>query len=205
MSRPDVVALAEEAWGELGPVAEPDGESTGWALLALCQGVLGPLQPFEDIVRDTDTTVGYETMLDVDACPAWALEWAGQFVGVRVTPGDPDDPVWAAQARLEIHGTPGFRRGTVATMVAEAQKTLTGTKTVQVTERSGSEAQIVVITLEDETPDPAATERAVRSQKAAGLVLTYAVSGDSPFINQGAMAIDDVAVSIDTATIDDVT
>lgn len=205
MTRPAVVPLAEELWGELGPISQRDDEMTGWALLALCQALVGPLQFLEDIVRDSDTHIGYEAILDVDVCPPWALEWLGQFIGVRVTPGDPNDPDWVDRARTEIHATTGFQRGTIDAMVAAAQLTLTGTKTVQVSERSGGPGQLVVLTLAAETPDPVATERALRSQKAAGLVLTYAVSGDSPFINQGTLTIDAVGVAIDDATIDDVT
>jgi len=66
-------------------------------------------------------------------------------------------------------------------MRAAAQATLTGNKTVIINERDGDSATqpidyayyLTVETYQGQTPDPAMTQRALLSQKPAGIVLTY--------------------------------
>jgi hypothetical protein len=107
--------------------------------------------------------------MDVNRCPTEALGWLAQFAGVRLLPGATD-----AQSRQRIQSTDGFRRGTVAAMTAAAQRTLTGTKTVGITERyTGDPYQLQVTTFAAETPDTVATYNALLAAKPAGLLLTY--------------------------------
>lgn len=100
---------------------------------------------------------------------AKALDWLGQFVGVRLAPG-----LTESQRRQAIDDVAGFRRGTPASLRGAAYRTLTGNRTVAFYERDGGDAYaLTVITYVDETPDPAATEAAIRALKPAGIVLTY--------------------------------
>ena len=204
MTRPTVAALAEEAHAELGPISAPDGEKTRWALLALLQGLLGQLQPMEDLVRDSDAGTGYSPALDVDRCPPDLLRWLGQFAGVPVTPGDPKDAAWVTKAREEIRQAAGWRRGTPRAIREAAQRHLTGTKTVRMLERDGSAYRMTVLTRTSETPNPAATEAAIRAQKPAGIVLAYIVT-DLPIWNEGTRTFNAAAGTFETATVADVT
>lgn len=127
----------------------------------------------DDVVRDTDL-------------PGWAAEltydrthrprWTGQFLGVQIPAGADD-----LAARDLIRDHPAIRRGTVAALVAAAQTTLTGSRYVNVIERDGSPYQLRVQVFIEETPDPAATEAALRAQKPAGLVLVFQPIGISTY------------------------
>jgi hypothetical protein len=194
-----VCDLAEEVYAELGPLAEPDGEDTGWALLKWTQEWAAPLQEIVDVVRDTpDGHPGWYTVMDPDTAPPTWLRWLGQFYGVRVTPGDPDSAVWVAQARDEVRSAAGIRRGTVGAIRAAAQRYLTGTKYVLILERDTSPYHFTVVVKTSELPaedtvtwDAAAgtwdaqsstwwgkTQRAVFAQKPAGVQMRFlAVDG----------------------------
>ena len=73
--------------------------------------------------------------------------------------------------------------------------------------RTTSAWTLTVVVRTSECPDPAASERAARSQKASGLVMTFVVT-DAPIIDEGGAAktIDsaEVAVTYDNATVADV-
>jgi hypothetical protein len=194
VTRPTVTALADEVWDELGPVSEPDGDDTGWALLSLLHAFLAPLQGIEDIVRDgEDGEPGWSSVMDPDTCPAGWLVWLGQFYGVRVTPGDPDSATWVAQARDEVRSAAGVRRGTVGAIRAAAQRYLTGTKYVLILERDTSPYHFTVVVRAAEMPAldtvtwagatgtwddwpgtwQGKVEAAIRAQKPAGLVMDF--------------------------------
>lgn len=80
------------------------------------------------------------------------------------------------QQRQRIEDQEGRRRGTRAAIEAAAKKTLTGGQQVFIYEKWGGDAYTLrVVTYTAETPDPAATEAAIRRQKPAGIVLIYEV------------------------------
>ena len=65
-------------------------------------------QDVEDLVRDSPAgDPGWSELLDLDRCPPEALDWLGQFVGIRIPAGLND-----LQSRAWISSTDGFRRGT---------------------------------------------------------------------------------------------
>ena len=102
-------------------------------------------------------------------CPPEGLAWLGQFIGVVVNPTATE----AAQ-RQQIATHSGFQRGTPASIIAAAQLTLTGGRQVFLTERVGGNAwQLGVITYVSETPDAAATLKAIQASTPAGIVVTY--------------------------------
>jgi Phage tail protein (Tail_P2_I) len=169
--------FADRLYGMMRPLAGADGQ-TGYSLLILCNAIGIDYQLVEDWVRDVDPqTPGWSLLLDVNRCPPEALPWLAQFVGVRLLPGDPDDA-----DRVRIASTAGFRRGTVAALTAAAAATLTGNKSVFLTERDHDPADtpdyayyLSVVTYAGQTPDPGMTERALLAQKPGGIVLTYTV------------------------------
>jgi hypothetical protein len=163
---PDTVAA--RLYSALAPLAQSDPES-GWALLILCNAVGGMFQLLDDYASDSPDGPGWSELMDVNRCPPEALAWLGQLAGVRLLPGSSD-----ADQRTRIKSTAGFRRGTPAAIIAAAQRTLTGTKTVGITERSGGDPYaLAVTTFTPETPDTLATYNALLGAKPAGLTLTY--------------------------------
>lgn len=133
-------------------------------------------QPFELVetwASDTDDAVGWSLLFDPDRCPAEALPWLGQIVGVHV-----DTSLASWDQRQQIKDLASWRRGTVPALQAAPLPYLTGSKKVIVRERydgSGTDAPgfIEVITYASETTDATKAEAALRAQKAGGLVLTY--------------------------------
>jgi hypothetical protein len=172
----------QQAYEGLGPWARAD--DTG-DLLAFVRAVFGHLTEIEDIVRDSDTHVGWGRLLDVDAAPGWALPWLAQFVGVTPIKGLDD-----ASQRIRIKAAAGFHRGSPSAIIAAARQYLTGTRRVELYERDGSAWRFRVRTYLSETPDPQAVRDAVKALKPAGLVFIHEVqSGIS--INQMVGTIDE--------------
>ena len=169
-------AFAERLYDALEPLARYDDEN-GWSLLILVNAIGTMFELVEELVRDTAAGPGWSLLMDVNRCPELALPWLGQFVGVRVLHGSS-----AEEMRARIISTDGFRRGTRAAMVGAAKATLTGPRTVVLRERDHDPADtpdyayyLTAITYVADTPDAAATELALLSQKPAGIVLEHRV------------------------------
>jgi hypothetical protein len=160
--------FAARLYVALAPLAQQDPENA-WSLLILCNAIGTMYQLLDDYVRDSPDGPGWSALMDLARCPTEALGWLAQFAGVRMLPGLTDQ-----QQRDRIKSTGGFRRGTTAAITAAAQPTLTGTKTVGITERyTGDPYQLAVNTYASETPDTVATYNAILAAKPAGLLLTY--------------------------------
>jgi hypothetical protein len=140
-------------------------------LLAFVHAIAGQLQDVTDLVRDSDTAIGWSSVVDLDRAPSEALAWLGQFVGVTVS-GDLDD----ASQRIRIRETQRFQRGTVAALQGAARQFLTGGRTVHITERDTSPYHLKVTTFVTETVDSGLVDAALQAGKPAGLVLDYEVS-----------------------------
>jgi len=168
---PTLESFAENLYAGMDPLAWLDA-SVGWALAQFCAALGVMFQPVEDVARDTPDGPGGSAVVDLDRCPDAWLPWLAQFVGVTVIPGSSP-----ADMRARITSTDGFHRGTPAAIRAAAQATLTGTQTVTFRERDSNSADppytLEVVTLTDETPDPAATRAAIIAQKPAGIVLNF--------------------------------
>src|SRR5262249_13772648 len=114
----------------------------------------------------------FETLLDPARCPPWALPWLAQLVGLRLptTLSVPDQ-------RAFISALASHNRGTPAALEAAAGLFLTGNKTVYFPERdpTGTDPAytLEVVTLDNETPDPAAVAAALQAQKPGGIILNY--------------------------------
>lgn len=170
--RPDTtqVPVAEEIYARVAPLATDDAQY-GWGMLTLCIALGLMRQPVATLVRDTaDGDPGWSIILDIDRCPTYALPWLAQCVGARIPTGTDD-----ATARQIIRAEQSFTRGRPASIVATIQRTLTGTRTVYMTERAdGDPYKLRVRTFDTETSSPAATQALiVAAQKPGGIVLDY--------------------------------
>lgn len=141
--RPEVSSLAEELYAALGPWARADtirGEAgLGYDLLTLCEGVMGRLQPVEDIIRDTDEGPGWSSVVDANRSPEEWLKWLGQFNGVRLRDGIPE-----AEARSRIKDSDGFKRGTVGAIKAAIRRIIGPNAQPYLIERDGSAYRLTV-------------------------------------------------------------
>lgn len=165
MPSPELTHTGQRLYDALAPLAEEDGDN-GYALAIFCGALAAMFDQVADLSRDTDDSPGWGSLVDPDRTEF--IEWLAQFVGV-VIPGGVDD----ATARSWLRNTDGRNRGTPAAIEGAAKAFLVGDKTVYLIERFGSAYKLQVTTWENDTPDPARVEAAVRAQKPAGLVLTY--------------------------------
>ena len=168
MSRPVLTTFGRELYEDrIGPLTGPD-EQNAWATAILACAVAAMMDPIE-FVRDDALGPGYSGLLDLDRAPADGLGWLSMFAGVRLVGGT------TAVQRARIDSTDGFSRGTAAAIIAAAQGTLTGNKRTALIERDTSAYRLRVITYAAETPDAAATNRALQAQKPVGLILVHEV------------------------------
>lgn len=164
-----MATVADYLLEELATTQPPEALVEG-RLEVLLGGVEAALGQLPGLVRDTDDGPGWSVLLDPERAPEWALPWLAQFAGVTLTPG-----VSVAQQRAEISSPPSFRRGTVGAMRAAAQIFLTGLQRVTIIEQDGGPYLATALTYSAETPNPDSVERALLSQKPAGIILTYVV------------------------------
>lgn len=168
-AQPLIGSFAQALYDRMEPYTNLD-EQNGWAL-AYYFGAFGAMvQDIEDIARDSELGPGWSAIMDLSRAPDYGLPWLGQFVGVRF-----DAAVTPAEQRLRISDTPGWRRGSVPSLVGAMQQYLTGPKRVLLHERAGSAYHFNVVTYTAETPDAAMVELGLLSQKPAGLTYTYSV------------------------------
>src|SRR5262245_57062191 len=116
---PTLASFAGNLYDALEPVAWQDG-LYGWALAHLSAAIGTMFQAAEDLARDTAEGPGWSSVMDLERCPDDWLPWLGQFHGVTVPATLTGDA-----ARAWVAGAGGFARGTVASMTAAAQATLT--------------------------------------------------------------------------------
>ena len=126
-----------------------------------------------EMFREVELLSDWEAVFDVDRCPPVALPYLGQFVGARLIIGSSVE-----SQREQIRRPSRQDRGKLQTIIDAVKPLLTGTKAVVVRERSGlggtdNAWRLTVITLTNETPNPAAVEAAIRSVKPGGIVLAY--------------------------------
>lgn len=181
-----VPPLVREAYYALGPWARADEDV--WELLQFVYALFNPLVEIDELVRDSDTHVGWGKLLDVDAAPVWALPWLAQFVGVTPIKGLDE-----ASQRLRIKKAAGFHRGSAEAIKAAAGQYLTGTRRVELYERDGSPWRFRIRTYASETPNPQAVRDAVLALKPAGLVFVHEVLSGT--------TIDDLSGTVDAQTV----
>jgi hypothetical protein len=180
---PTLTTTGQEIYDALAPLMQSDqpgisDADNGYVGAILSGAYATMVDPVSDIVRDqADGTPGYAILFSPDALvsigrPEW-LPWLAQFVG------DSQAVLSAADVATKqaIIKTPlNFTRGRPSTMVAAAQNTLTGAKTVVLNQfLGGSSNAIEITTFTDQTPDPTATINAVMAVMPAWIVPTFSV------------------------------
>jgi hypothetical protein len=149
-------------------------EASGPLLAPMLQALLAPLDDVDDLVTDPR---GYASLFNLDDSPVPG--WLGQWVGVAY------DPALTRAQQIAAVRSRGQTRGTPAALLAAARATLTSSDgmdpVIDLIERDGSAYRVRVRTYAAETPDPAATLRALRAAKPAGLVLTHQVLAGQDF------------------------
>lgn len=198
MPLPAMNSVGADLYDRLAPLASLDA-ANAYSFAHLCNAIGLAWLQVADLSEDRGARPGWAGLVDVETSPANALAWLAQIVGIHVTKGATE-----AVQRAEVRRHAGAARGRPASMIAEVQATLTGTKTVRLLERTSSAWTFTVITRTSETPDPAATLAAAMRQKPGGDVLTHIVS-DAPVIDEGVRTIDAGAGTLDGATVADVT
>lgn len=168
---------------DLAPISTPDLD-----LLVQAIAVMFEQTEFYSLDRDDDQgeLVGYGIALDVNNpdIPRAALDWAAQFVGevISITISDVD-------AVEQIIDHPYGDRGTTQAIKDAAKATLTGDRDVVLRERDpvaliangfpstpeDDAYGLTVITYTSQTPDPAATEAAIRKVIPGGIILNFEV------------------------------
>ena len=169
-----------DLWNQLGPWRDADLASglagNGYPLLILVDSIASQFAITEQYTRDDATHVGWGQLLDVNACPTFALPWLAQLAGVTIPVGATD-----TQMRALITGQANMKRGTVAALITTLQTYLTGTKFVTVTERSPDPYSFVISCLTAEMPGgpsgatAAQALAALIAAKPAGLILSFLV------------------------------
>jgi hypothetical protein len=155
-------------------------EATGWLLLRFLDGIGAELGVIDDIIRDSETAPGWARELDPDTTTRPG--WLAQFVGSRVPSG-----ASLTEAREVVRARPTLRRGSPGALVDAVARTLTGTRRVDLFERTPDVDHITVRTYAGETPDAAATERAARSQKPVRRILVMEVFPGLPYDERDAL------------------
>jgi hypothetical protein len=162
--------LAQDVYSILEPYAEQDA-ALGYGLRTIVEAMTKTFVDIDELVRESPQgDVGWSAMFDADRAPPEALAWLGQVVGTSIAPAD-----GLTETRWRVaNGVGGIRRGSLTTMIAAMKRTLTGNKTVFVTERVGDAWHFSIRTRTSETPSTLATTLALISQKPAGLIGDYA-------------------------------
>lgn len=165
---PTLSALGERLRERTAPLAPTDA-THGWAHAHLCEAIMVMAAEVGAIYDPPDPIPPTAPLLDPTLCPDWALPWLAQLVGVQLPASATPE-----QARELTTNVAGWKRGTPAALRAAAGMYLTGNKAVYFRERDqGDPYALEVVTLQGETPDPAATLAALIAQKPAGIVLRY--------------------------------
>jgi len=113
----------------------PDDANYGFAHAYLCEAMAQPFLEVQQVFDPEGDVPPVAPLLDPDLCPAFALPWLAQLVGITLPPGLSEDA-----SRALVQSVWGFRRGTPAAMMAAAQLYLQGAKTVFFRERDAGHA-----------------------------------------------------------------
>jgi len=165
------MSIATEMRAELYPWLTGD---LGLYSDAICS-MWAQLEQYIDDDPYGDGSGGWSNLLDVDRCPFEALPYLAQWNGEQIRSGMTD-----GQARAEITHGPNNIRGTPAGIARAAQRSLTGTGSVQILERQNSDGSsdpqgdhFTVITFTSETPNSAQVWKDLLTAIPADMVCNY--------------------------------
>lgn len=171
MPAPEASPAALTLYEALTPAFTFGDENRGYPLLRFLNGLsAGTLSKVHRLVTEQEGRPGWQVALDPDLADLEDLPWLAQFGGANLRP-DMDE----AQQRDAVKAPEVFRRGTIPAIVQVAERRLTGTKTVIVTERYTEKAwRLRIETLAGETPEPTITQaEIIAEQKPVGIVLFF--------------------------------
>jgi hypothetical protein len=172
--------VTQRIYDQIAPLAWAD-PTTGWHTLSFVNAIGEMFQDIADLVQDgPHREVGWSIVVDIDRVPDEGLGWLAQFLGIRFFVG-----VDAPTRRQQIRDHISWQRGTPASILAAVSLFLSGTKTVQMTERNGSPYRLQVIIWSSEAPaDTSATSPMIRYinayAKPAGIVMSLTVNPGTP-------------------------
>lgn len=131
------------------------------------------------IAHGDDSMPPLAAVTDPRVAPLWGLPYAAVWVGGEMPgrrPGETDED-YTARARHAVVYPRGMRRGSFEILRSSVAETLTGNRTVMVTERANGDLYALLVqTYAAETPDPAATAAAAYAAPIdASLVLAVEV------------------------------
>jgi hypothetical protein len=173
---PDYTRLGARLAERAAPLQPPDVDvQYGYAFGNLCEAMMRCYEQIASLVDPEDETYPpWGVLFDVDVCPAWALPWLAQVVGVRLPKSVTGDAAREYIKTLSFESV--GRPDTIKTIVTAP---LTGSKTVFFRERDDGDAyRLEIVTLTSETPDPAELQRAIESSVPAGIIVAYrAIAG----------------------------
>ena len=152
-------ALGDAAWDYL-PQYIPDADDG--TVRALLDSLAAPVVGLVDVLTDADTTADpYSTPFD-------RVAWLAAMAGIDISTVASD-----ARKRAVIGDASWRYRGTVQAIRTRVAETLTGAKNVEiVTNYGGDPDAISVTTFASQTPDPTATEAAIRAEIPAWMEAT---------------------------------
>jgi len=186
----DASELWELLYSSLGFHVEDDA-TQDFALRKFCEALCAPAQPVYDLVREREDSAGWGIALDVDNCPAYALPYLAQYVGVQITP-----EMSTEQIRNEIREPTGWKRGQPESLRIATRRTLTGEDPLVIIHPQTPEVGFTYVrTLLSQTPEPDRAEAVIRAALPAWEVLDYeAIEG---------VTVADVAASANWETVAD--
>ena len=128
----------------------------------------------ESFAEDTDTTVGWQKLWDVDLATGAGLTWLAQFGGDVLPAGSTD-----TQARALIKAAPNQDRGTPLAIANAVKQTLTGGQLIGLKERWRSDTAaedddaISIFTYQSQTPNQGQVLEALRRTVPADIDVYY--------------------------------
>lgn len=131
------------------------------------EGTVVPIESVSWGARTTRDYIAWGMALDPDAAPDGLLDWLATYAGTVLPPS----ALTTGEKRYRILQSAGRYRGTPRAVIEELQLHLTGSKTVYVGFHTPDEWHYSIATIDSETPDAAAVERAVLAQKPVGMLV----------------------------------
>jgi hypothetical protein len=201
MARPVISAAAERYYERLAAY-QPGDADNGWLLLALCEAAATLRRPVDEVLRHDDIGSGLRRLHSPSRAPARGLLRLRDLAGV--------DDVGQDEARLrrDIAERPRARRCTRPALIADVLPTLTTGATeqdVRIFEGVGGDAlHTIVLTRAEQTPDAAATLRAVKRHEVLYGLIEH-TTDDAPTIGQWSRTLGNTSASFGAMTLGDVT
>lgn len=166
-AEPTLGPFGERLRERTAPLAPHDDEY-GFAHAYLCGAWGAIFREVAQVFDPEDPLPPFAPLLDPNLCPAWALPWLAQWVGVRIPAGTSE-----ADARKLIAELRGFRRGTTRAM--RSVLAAYGLQTVFFRERDGGDAyRLEIVAQNSELPDDVQPViDALMAQKPGGIILAF--------------------------------